>query len=176
MKTCAIVIGHKKTSPGAVNETSATTEFAFNDRLAIEIEEKVNDVIVQRVYRRTYATLPADINELDPDFIVSLHCNAFNKLTSGTEVLYYHKSSNGKKMAEILQSRLVDALGLNDRGTKARTAEDRGGNLLKMTDAPCVITEPFFIDNDDDFAVAMRRRDELASAYADGISAIADIL
>ena len=97
MKTCALVIGYKKSSPGAVNESNNITEFVFNDRLSQDIEDSVKDVIVQRVYRRTYISLPHDINELNPDVIISLHCNAFDKHVSGTEVLYYHKSANGKK-------------------------------------------------------------------------------
>ena len=78
MKKCALVIGHKKTSPGAVNKASGLTEFTFNERLAFDIESEVSGVEVQKIYRRTYQSLPSDINELAPDFIISLHCNAFN--------------------------------------------------------------------------------------------------
>jgi len=173
MKKCALVIGHKKASPGAVNPTSGLTEFSFNDKLAIDIEEEVGGTFVQRIYRRTYNTLPGDINEFNPDFIISLHCNAFNRSASGTEVLFYHRSTKGKLMAEILNEHLVEALGLKNRGTKPKTAEDRGGNLLKNTDAPCVIAEPFFIDNNDDLKTATDKRDALVKAYATGIEAIA---
>lgn len=145
MKKCALVIGHKKTSPGASNRSSGLTEFAFNDVLSIEIESEESGVEVQRVYRRTYNLLPDDINQLNPDFIVSLHCNAFNRSASGTEVLYYHRSTKGKLAAEILRDNLVDALGLSNRGIKSRTSEDRGGYLLRYTNAPCIIAEPFFI-------------------------------
>ena len=136
MKKCALVIGHKKTSPGASNSESGLTEFAFNEALAIDIENQVGNVEVQRVYRRTYASLPSDINQLNPDFIVSLHCNAFNTSASGTEVLFYHRSATGRLIAQILQEHLVQALALNDRGIKPMTTEDRGGNLLKNTSAP----------------------------------------
>ncbi len=61
MKKCALVIGHKRTSPGASNRLSGLTEFAFNDALSIEIESEVSGVEVQRVYRRTYNSLPGDI-------------------------------------------------------------------------------------------------------------------
>lgn len=176
MKKCALVIGHKKSSPGAVNESSGITEFEFNEKLAMDIEAAVDDVIIQRIYRRTYRTLPDDINVYTPDFIISMHCNAFNKSASGSEVLYYHKSSKGRAMAEILQANLVGALGLKDRGAKSRTVEDRGGNLLKYTNAPCVISEPFFIDNDNDFATAKERRKALVHAYAGAIESIAEII
>tara|TARA_Y100000782_G_scaffold43039_1_gene48115 strand:+ start:319 stop:861 length:543 start_codon:yes stop_codon:yes gene_type:complete len=174
MKTCALVIGHKKNSPGAVNPTDGLSEFVFNEELAKAIESRVRGVFVQRVYRRTYSSLPEDINELEPDFIVSLHCNAFNRSATGTEVLYYHRSKTGKKIAEVLQNKLVDALGLTDRGIKAKSSEDRGGYLLKKTDAPCLIAEPFFIDNDDDLLTAQRHMGALIDAYTLAIEEMAE--
>jgi N-acetylmuramoyl-L-alanine amidase len=176
MKKCALVIGHKKTSPGASNKESGLTEFQFNDELAIDIEKEVNEVEVQRVYRRTYNTLPNDINELSPDFIISLHCNAFNETASGTEVLFYHRSKKGKLLAEILNKQLVEALGLKNRGEKPKSGEDRGGYLLKSTIAPCVIAEPFFIDNNSDLKTAQDNRIALITAYANSIREIANEL
>ncbi len=173
-KLCALVIGHKKTSPGAVNKSKNLTEFDFNEDLARRIETKVNNANIQRVYRRTYAELPGDIDALNPDFIVSLHCNAFNTTTSGTEVLYYHRSEKGEQMARILQEHLVNQLKLQDRGIKPKSVEDRGGTLLRHTNAPCVISEPFFIDNDGDLERALADIDGLARAYADAIDEIAE--
>jgi len=171
-RLCALVIGHKKSSPGAINSNSNITEFDFNEDLALRIEKKVEKSKIQRVYRRTYIELPDDINALGPDFIVSLHCNAFNKEVSGTEVLYYHRSKKGKRMAEVLLNHLVSHLKLRDRGTKPKTAEDRGGYLLRYTWAPCIIAEPFFIDNDNDLRRAQEDLDGLATAYAGAINEI----
>jgi N-acetylmuramoyl-L-alanine amidase len=173
---CALVIGHKKRSPGARNANQDLYEFDFNDDLARRIEADVKETDVQRVYRRTYNTLPGDINEFEPNFIISLHCNAFNTQASGTEVLYYHKSIKGKQIAEILQGKLVQHLQLKDRGIKPRSAEDRGGTLLRYTSAPCVISEPFFIDNDDDLAKAQENINGLAQAYATAINEMARIV
>lgn len=175
-KLCALVIGHKKSSPGAINKNSGISEFEFNEELAIKIEKKVEKVDVQRVYRRTYEALPQDINALNPDFVISLHCNAFDGEASGTEVLYYHKSEMGKKMAEILLKHLVEHLRLPNRGIKPKTAEDRGGYLLCYTKAPCIISEPFFIDNDNDLAKAKEDLDGLALAYAKAIEEISEII
>lgn len=171
-KKCALVIGHKKSSPGAYNKNANLYEFTFNDDLARSIETKAEEadgVEVIRVYRRTYATLPGDINDLNPDFVISLHCNAFNTKASGTETLYYHRSTKSKELADRVQAKLLAALGLADRGVLSKTSEDRGGNLLKNTNAPCVIAEPFFIDNDSDLAKAQANLDALAQAYADAI-------
>ena len=125
------------------------------------------------MYRRTWGELPADINGLDPHFVLSLHCNSYNGQTSGTEVLYYHKSNVGENIAKILQRHLVEFLGLRDRGIKPKTSEDRGGHLLRYTKAPCVIVEPFFIDNDQDLARARDDLDGLAGAYARAIDEMA---
>jgi len=173
MKRCALVIGHKKNSPGASNANFGISEFDFNERLALEIESRIEHVHIQRIYRRTYRLLPADINEFNPDFIISLHCNAFNQSASGTEVLYYYRSQKGQQMAIELQDKLVDVLELPNRGVKPKKAEDRGGFLLKYTQAPCIIAEPFFIDNDSDLERANSRKESLINAYCDAIKEIA---
>jgi len=175
-RLCALVIGHKKHSPGAVNAKTGLTEFDFNEDLALHIEKKVENVQIQRIYRRTYNELPGDINALKPDFVVSLHCNAFNTQASGTEVLYYHKSEKGKHIATIFQKYLVAQMKLPDRGIKPKDSEDRGGYLLRNTNAPCIIAEPFFIDNDKDLDEAKEDIEGLAVAYAKAIEDAAQIV
>ncbi len=172
-KLCVLVIGHKAESPGKRNTNSNITEFDFNNDLARRIDQNVTGVRIIRVYRRTYILLPEDINTLNPDFIVSLHCNAFDGTVSGSETLYHHASEKGKLAAEIMQANIVRFLQLRDRGIKPKTSEDRGGYLLKYTNAPCIIVEPFFIDKDDDRRKAQENPDGLAAAYASGIEEIA---
>lgn len=173
MKKVALVVGHKVTSRGASNKSSGMTEFDFNSALAKDIKEIVSGVYVDIVYRRTYRQLPDDINNQHPDFIISLHCNAFDCEATGTETLYYYKSSKGKKIAAVLQNKIVKALGLADRGLKPRGSEGRGGYLLRYTKAPIALTEAFFIDNDHDLSIALKHRDSLVAAYAEAIEEIA---
>ena len=177
---CALVIGHKKTSQGAHNEKYNISEFDFNDKLTQQIgnhPDIVNSNIeVNRIYRRTYNQLPHDINEYNPDFIISLHCNAFNKKASGSEVLYYHKSKMGKKIADILNKQFK-SLPNNNRGIRPKSAEDRGGYLLMNTNAPCIIAEPFFIDNDTDYNnVVIYSNEKLITAYVKAIIEISKIV
>jgi len=174
-KRCVIAIGHRRKSPGALNVMTGLSEFIFNETLAHDIKQKCTDVEIIILYRHTYRKLPADINAKEPDFIISLHCNAFNTEASGSEVLYYHNSQKGKHHAEILQHHIVMALGLKDRGIKAKHVEDRGGYLLKETDATCNIVEPFFIDNDDDLRRAIDNKQGLVDAYVNAISIIANL-
>lgn len=165
----ALVVGHRKGSPGAVNKSTGISEFSFNKDLAEFIKAAVQFADVEVVYRDSYQGLPGKVNELKPDFIISFHCNAFNTRASGTETLYHHNSVEGKRLAELLQGRIVACLGLPDREIKPRGVEDRGGYLLKNTNAPCVIVEPFFIDNNADFERVNRSMDELALAFIESI-------
>ena len=172
MSTCALVIGHSKNSPGASNADTNLYEFEFNDKMARQIHTLSDQVDILLVYRKTYRELPDDINKLNPDFILSLHCNAFNRQASGTQVLYYHRSSIGKTMAELTQTRLRNCLGLRDRGIEGITSEDRGGYLVRYTRSPCIIAEPFFIDNNNDLAIAQQNFNPLCFAYIDAINDI----
>lgn len=169
MKICALVVGHRKGSPGAKNAVDGVTEFSFNDELAQFISSSTGDVKIVVVYRDSYMGLPGKINELKPDFVISLHCNAFNTKASGTETLHHKRSTKGALLAAILQRRVVDALGLPNRGIKAKGVEERGGYLLKNTNAPCIILEPCFIDNDNDLKVVRDKKDVLAHAIIAGI-------
>ena len=175
-KLCVLDIGHSPKKQGAKNVKRGLTEFKFNDDLSIRIEQKVKKVKIQRVYRKTYSALPGQINSFNPDFILSLHCNACNCIASGTEVLYWHKSTKGKKMAEILKRNLVSYLRLADRGIKPIDSDDRGSLILRKTKAPAVISEPFFIDNDIDLDRALEDLDSFAQVYANAIEEIVEKL
>lgn len=172
----ALIVGHSRSSQGASNP-NGMTEFQFNEALAHSIAPALTQMGLdcELVYRKTYQQLPYDVNETDANIAISLHCNAFNKQVSGSEVLYYHTSSNGLKLAEYINEQIVFVLGLNNRGTKPiqgahmGRAGDRGGHLLKHTYMPCVILEPFFIDNDSDLKLALDKFDELAKGIAKGI-------
>ena len=170
---CALVVGHRKSAKGAVSASGEVVEFDFNSELAAEIEKRVTKARIRIVFRDNTTDglrkLPAKINALGPHFILSLHCNAFNRAATGTETLFFHGSANGRRLAKIVQRQLLGALELKDRGIREKKAADRGAHVLKFTKAPCVICEPFFIDNDEDLAVALRRKRGLAAAYARAI-------
>lgn len=168
----ALVVGHKESSKGAYNKYFDIYEYDFNKLLVEKISKKleIENVVI---YRDTYKGLPDKINSESPDFIISFHCNAFNGKAGGTEVLYYHRSKKGKKIAEILLNHLLK-LGLKNRGILPRTAEDRGGYLLRYTKAPCVIAEPFFIDNDVEFSSI--EISKLVDYYVEAIEEIANEL
>ena len=165
-----LVVGHAKNSPGACNQNLNICEFEFNNRLV----EKIDCLVDERckteiVYRGTYQALPDKVNALNPDFVICFHNNAFNSRVTGSEVLYYHKSKKGRKIASIFQNNLVTELGLNDRGIKAKTSEERGGYMLRYVNAPCIILEPFFIDNDEECQRMTKDWKKLAVVCRDSI-------
>lgn len=170
----ALVIGHKPSSPGAKNEKLDMTEFEFNSNLADDISKELSTAGIEHeiVFRDTYKDLPDKINSVEPDCIVSLHCNAYDTRATGTEVLYYHASEKSKDMAEVFQKHMVEALKIRNRGTLERHSEDRGGYLLRYTNAPCIISEPFFIDNDSDCKVVLDHYDDFVGAHVLGIKEV----
>ncbi len=170
----ALVIGHKIESQGASNASRGISEFEFNESLAFDIAKKLTSIGIAHeiIYRDTYQDLPDKINSIAPELILSLHCNAFNGEATGTETLYYHTSQSSKHLAEVVQKNVCTALGLRDRGILPRTSEDRGGYLLRYTNAPCVICEPFFIDNDNDVKSVSDNYKLLLTAFVNSIKEI----
>jgi len=172
MRQIAIIVGHSHDSQGAVNAASGITEWQFNKGLAARVAEEMcqipsfNPMII---YRSTYAALPRKVNITGCDMVISLHANAFNERTSGTEVLYAANDKSSMWIAKKLQPELFKALHLPDRGIKAIQRNDRGGFLLYKMTVPAVIVEPFFIDNDADLARATERKQELAKAITQGV-------
>ena len=179
MSKVAIVVGHRAGSQGACNAASGCTEYEFNQRLAIDIAHTLHDanIIPIIIYRDTYAELPNQVNATNCDICVSLHCNAFDTKTAGAETLCYVHSKQGESLAKSIQSQVVDVMQESDRGIKKIDHNhigghgDRGGWLVKKTAMPCVIVEPFFIDNDASFTLASERSTALADAIAAGIIA-----
>ncbi|MCK4527514.1 N-acetylmuramoyl-L-alanine amidase [candidate division WOR-3 bacterium] len=177
MQKIALVIGHTEKSPGAINTTCGVSEFDFNRKLVTSIAAIIDDRCeVKIVYRERYSDLPEKINAWNPDFVICFHANAFNGRVMGAETLFYHKSKKGKEMATIFQSNIVKALGLKDRGIKGKSSEQRGGYVLRFTEVPCILIEPFFIDNDDDYKTAVNKYPELVGACVDSIYEIIETI
>ena len=179
----ALIVGHEKAKQGASN-VNGETEYSFNKKLAALIAPIMlaNGHEPFVVYRdgTTYAQLPKRVNQTQADVALSLHCNAFNTIASGSEVLHYVNSTRSEKLASLIQSEVVAALGLSDRGLRPvdvahqGRSGDRGGHLCKNTSMPCVIIEAFFIDNDSDLATATENIQALAQAIANGAMAYGD--
>lgn len=85
------------------------------------------------------------IEEAQPQLAVSIHQNSYSEeYVDGAQVFYYNGSVQGKRLAELLQSRLVEHLDPeNHRQAKANDSY----YLLKKTGRPIVIVECGFLSN-----------------------------
>ena len=111
------------------------------------------------------------------DFILSFHLNSGLATSTGTETLYWHTSTKGKKLAGLVQENLVKVLGLANRGIKIRRKpvdkadelNQRGWTMFRDTKVPYVMLESFFISNDKDLKIGTERKAELAKAVVSAI-------
>lgn len=179
-KHVVLNIGHGGDSgnydSGAI-AADGTHEHAFNrDELGPLVKSELESLgfkVTTVIQNRSFGELPSRINALNPDVILSLHFNAYNGQATGTETLYWNTSKRGKALASEVQARMVDVLGLANRGIKPKFKGDRGAALLRDTKAPCLILEPFFGDNPDDLKQTRNHLPELAKAIA---GAVLDVL
>lgn len=104
-------------------------------------------------------------NNWPADIFVSVHCNSFNSVANGAETLHYPGSSSSQALARFVQTEMINALDLTDRGLKER------GNLyvLNSTDMPAILIEMAFIDNEHDNALLKNNQDDFVNAIAKGI-------
>lgn len=122
--------------------------------------------------------------------VFEFHFNSAGATASGAEALYWHASSTGHRVAEIMAAACADALGIRNRGAKPRfdsavtaaaygydASAARGAGLFTTCwNAPqyCVpvMVECAFAGSNEKDAVALLRavaNGELATAMADAI-------
>jgi N-acetylmuramoyl-L-alanine amidase len=168
VKRIVLNIGHGGGDSGAIG-ADGTEEHAFNrDELGPLVKRELESLgweVSVVIQRKSFGELPARINALNPDLILSLHFNCADGTATGTETLYFGRSRVSRAFAEKVQAAMVKALGLPDRGAKGIT-QGRGVALLRNTKAPCLILEPFFGDNPNDLARARERLGDLAEEIA----------
>ena len=83
-----------------------------------------------------------------PDLVISIHQNSYGDETvRGAQVFYYTGSAEGKKLAQILQHRLVEGL---DPANHRMEKDNDSYYLLKKTSRPIVIAECGFLSNPDE--------------------------
>ena len=110
-------------------------------------------------------TVTETANDWGADIFVSIHCNSANTAAQGTEVECYGGGA-GEKLAQCIQSQIVDSLGTVDRGVKYMPKL----LVLKYTDMPAVLVEMAFINDDEDAALLTGKTDEFARAIARGVT------
>ena len=107
----------------------------------------------------------AECEDWQADIFVSIHCNAFDSKSHGTETFYCEPSYESEKLAKCIQRQIVSRLGTTDRGVKSERFY-----VLRYTNCTAVLVETAFIDNVGDNALLDNRREDFARAIAVGIT------
>ncbi len=173
MTKIAIAVGHSETKPGAVNKTTALSEFKFNSVVAAALKLALSKKYDVRIFFRppnldnidAIRKVVREINIYYPGLAIELHCNAANSSASGAEVLFWYKNKKTEQIAEFGANEFAIALSVPSRGSKPIKRGDRGSVFLGETRCPAIITEPFFISNDNDLTKALVNFNRLISAY-----------
>lgn len=149
--------GHGGSAPGAVNEVVGIAEkdvtLAVVQRLGELLEAEGHAVLYTRIGDTTISP-PARlalIRKWKPEIFVSVHCNAStNDSAHGIETWY--ADENDLDLAKSVQTELVEATGLFDRGVKK---DVKGLAVLKDYDTPSILTEIGFIRSEEDIEAIM---------------------
>jgi hypothetical protein len=152
----ALVVGHNKSAPGAWVTTTgfSESEFIFNNKVADHIIadgiegitfEKFNRVPNRNGYSREIAEVYGRVNAFEPSMVVEMHFNGGGG--DYCTMLAADTSPVSQKLARAMAAVFAKDLGIPDRGTMQRSRSDRGGLSLFSSEAPAVLTEPFFGDH-----------------------------
>lgn len=170
--------GHGGSDSGAVG---IDKRYEKNDALKLslalqhDLQQKGYEVIMTRM-GDSYPSLSARVNKANSekaDLYISVHRNSAGSTATGIETLYRTitvKSSvndaNSKRLAEILQKKIVAVTGLRDRGAKVQNTNTY---VLQKTTMPAVTVELGFVNNATDNEVFDSKYTEIAKAIADGV-------
>tara|TARA_S200002703_G_scaffold72013_1_gene62419 strand:- start:1229 stop:1936 length:708 start_codon:yes stop_codon:yes gene_type:complete len=184
----AILVGHSRSGDnGAMTLDSSTSEWDYNSDIAKRTQKILEDFPIKtsvfnkykgNSYAQAILELSKDLNKLEYDLVIELHFNSFyNPQASGYENIYWHSSKKGKKAAEELQKSFKSFFPKSHKDRKIKAishSSQRGGMLLKHTEAPSVICEPFFGSNKSEwkFFKSTKGRNKLSKAYAKAITSI----
>jgi len=147
MKTICLVVGHDRSTMGAINYLSEY-EYEFNRRIALKVKHKlvrikqdnIKLVVCTKVNGKPYFLEQGDIF-----FLVELHFNSFNGVVHGAESLVQADSPLKNMFVgpiKMFHETLVVLLGVKDRGIKRITRGERGYANLEQYKH-----QPFKVDN-----------------------------
>lgn len=172
MKIC-IDAGHGGKDPGAVGKRNTKEKdfvldiakrcAAYTIKLghsAILTRDK--DIFIELTDRAVIA------NKANVDIFVSIHCNSSdNAQANGIETFCYTNSSKGKEYAAKVQSKLIKATSLTNRGVK-----EANFAVLRQTNMPGILVEVGFISNAQEELLLMSEeyRDKVAKSIAEAIT------
>ncbi len=183
---CVVIdAGHGGNDPGKVGINNAL-EKDLNLRIALLVKQylEANDIKVVMTRESDEGLYDADapnkkvqdmkqrialIDEANPLVTVSIHQNSYpEEYVHGAQVFYYDGSREGQRLAEYIQTRLVET---TDPENKRQVKANDSYYLLKKTAVPIVIVECGFLSNREEAEklVSDDYQKEVAWAVAIGI-------
>lgn len=106
------------------------------------------------------------INESNPVIAISIHQNSFTQENvKGAQVFYHQESPEGRRLAEILQIQIKEALG-DDNHRKAKS--NTSYYMLRKTECPLVIVECGYLSNYNEASLLVN--EEYQEKLAQGIN------
>lgn len=155
-KLIAIDPGHGGPDPGAIGP-AGSHEKNFNLAMAQQLEILLQSAGAEVVMTREgdeYPTLSERVgiaNLLNTDIFVSIHCNSHSRIDpGGTETFVSPDRQDSVQLAKAVQSSLVKAIGLFNRGVKTNEF-----HVLVNTTMPAILVEVAFISKTDEEKLLM---------------------
>lgn len=161
MKTIKVLIdnGHGATTPGkrgnVLKDGRQLLEWSYTRLIARRVEARLTELGIPCVL-----IVPEDddivltkranrVNEIckhEPCIMFSIHCNAANGNATGFEVW----TTNGKTNSDKLAQSFLDVFHDVFPDKKCRGHKENNWTILYKSNCPCVLTENFFMDNDEE--------------------------
>lgn len=173
----AIAIGHHPDDPGAyiVGQGERIHEYhfwsPFARQLATLVEaEGFRAQVIERPNKRPDYDLAVRVNRTRARCAIELHFNSSEASSaSGVEMLHWHLSKRGRRLALLLAENTTHALGLKKRRIDGLFPIYGPYPFLQLTRMPAVICEPAFASNSYDAWRLLSRQMDLLNAYGKAI-------
>lgn len=159
--------GHNSIVTGAIKYLNEVTEDRKVKNKVIELLRKNGHTVYDctdesgRTKSANLSNIVKKCNAHTVDLDVSIHLNAGGG--TGVEVLYYSGNNKGKEFAKKVSAKVASALGIRDRGAKARSDL----YVLNNTKSTAILIECCFVDSQNDAKVWSV--DKCAKAIVEGI-------
>lgn len=173
----AIDAGHGHNTAGKRCPDDSMREHDFNSNVATKVCNILNMNGIE-TYRSDDITGNTDvplktrtnnINSKNAKICVSIHANAFNGVwgeQNGIETYIIARGGQAEKLANIIQTKLIENTGRRDRGVKVANL-----HMCRETKMPAILCECGFMDNLEEAELLKTEdyRNKCAEAIANGI-------
>ena len=143
-----ICIGHSRAGEQGAWGVGGMSEWAFNVRVGALLKRHLYDMGIASIvydayeggsYGSSMRWLSDRMHNDGVTLALELHFNSASPTAEGCEMLYYHNSTQGKRLATMLQREVIVEYNTKNRGIKPMQRFSRGGGFLVNTKSPAVI-------------------------------------